>query len=216
MKRRLIVWVTILGILIILGIGGYFFYKAPDMQPIGTYFNWVPNWEDIKEKVPFLHRDYQKPPPLVDSVNQTLEQSRAQINAFQQVTLNKENLFLTQLKAAGIPVSGVHLVDSEKGEPVLLLDFTLQGISGNFMTSMVNSLLKVAENKDLKFAGLRYLTLGLRDSQDRVLFEVTARTADIDRFRSGQMTQKELLSASAAKIVSRRGVSDALAKGVIK
>jgi hypothetical protein len=216
MKLRYKVWLIILGVVIILGIGGFFCYKSPDMQPIGSYFSWMPAWDDIKEKVPFLHPNYQKPPALSPQVSQTLDQSRTKITSYQQITANKENQFLTQLKAAGIPVNSVYLLDTNKGEPVLLLDFTLEGISGNFMTSMVRSLTALADNKNLNFAGLNYVTLGLRDSQDRIIFEVTARTTDIDRYRSGKITQKDLLSASAAKVVSRSGASEALLEGVVK
>ena len=218
MKRGYKVVLAVLGVLVVIGLGGFFYMQAPDMRPIGSYFSWFPTWFEVKEKIPFLHAKYEPPPPISSQATQLIAQERARFEAEIFKTEKQAEQIFNQLKSAGLPVTGAYIVDSENGEQMLALEVPLGGLfmsSGNFMNSVADSMIKLADAKTLDLSGLSYVNLFVRDDEDRIIFGVAAKTSDIQSYRAGKMTLEQFFSKTAAAVESRFGALEALAGGVM-
>ena len=187
------------------------------MRPIGSYFSWVPSWFEIKESVPFLHAKYVAPPPLSPQVVQLIKQDNTRFEAEIKKTETREDQIFNQLKSAGVSVSGVYIAESKSGEQVLAIAVPLGGFlfsSDNFISSAAQSLIKVADTKTIDFSGLSYVNVFIRDDEGRIVFGVTAKTGDIQNYRTGKITLDQFFATTAAKVESRAGALGA-AKGLL-
>jgi hypothetical protein len=219
MKRKLKILIAILGILVVVLLGVFFFIKGPDMGPLSSYFTWLPSWDEFKEKVSFLHAGYETPPTISAQVQQAANEDRIKYEAIIQKNDKREEQIKNQLKAAGVTVGGAYIVDTDKGQQMLALSFPFTpGIlsSNNFINSLADSMVKIADLKILDLTGLVYVNTFLTDSQDRVICGVTARTSDIQNYRAGKLTLEQFFSKTAIGVESRSAALDAISGGLKK
>jgi hypothetical protein len=219
MTRKYKVLIAILGVLVVIILGVFFFIKGPDMGPSSSYFTWLPSWDEFKENVPFLHPRYETPPAISAQVQQAAYDDRIKYEAIIQKNDKREDQIKSQLKAAGVTVSGAYIVDTDRGEQMLALSFPYTPSilsSNNFINSLADSMVKIADLKTLDLTGLIYVNVFLTDSQDRVIFGVTAKTSDIQNYRTGKLTLEQFFSKTAAGVESRSAALDANAGGLKK
>ena len=219
MKKKIKVLIAILVVLAVIVLGIFLYMKGPDMGPLSSHFTWLPSWDRIKENVPFLHPKYETPPVISAQDKQAVNEDRLKYEAVIQKNDKREDQIVTQLKAAGVPVGGAYIVDTDAGEQMLALSFPYTPdllSSNNFINSLADSLVKTAGLKTLDLTGLAYVNMFLKDSQDRVIFGVTARTSDIQSYRDGKLTLEQFFAKTAAGVESRAGALEAISGGLKK
>ncbi len=209
--RFLIVFVAFIGLLVL---GGVYYLKAPEMPPISSYIPSV-SLDEIRDSIPFARPNYTPPPPLSPQAKAELGKVVASVAAPFQTTTQREEQAARQLQSTGLPVSGVYLVESVKGEPILSVSLDYDNLVGGpdpgaSLALGVQSLTKIVETRSLDLSGIGYLTLVTRDGEGRVLLAITASAGDIEGFRSGRTTRQQFIRATAAQIQSRTAIVDLL------
>ncbi|MDO8689972.1 MAG: hypothetical protein Q7R39_08180 [Dehalococcoidia bacterium] len=209
--KFLVVFVAFIGLLVL---GGTFYLKAPEMSPILTSIPAV-SLDEIRDSLPFAHPDYRLLPPLSPQAQAELGKVLASVGSPFQTTTQREDQATRQIQSAGLPVSGVYLVESVKGEPILCVSLDYDRLveataPGAALAQGVQSLAGIVEAKSLDFSGIGYITVVTRDKEGRVLQAITASGRDIESFRNGQITRQYLIRATAAQIQSRTAVLDLL------
>jgi hypothetical protein len=212
MKRRYKVLLIILSVLIVIGLGIFFYFKGPDMGPLSSYLPWSSSVYKVNNK-----GHYDTPPTVSAQVQQAVDQDRTKSLAVIQKNDTREAQILSQLKTAGIAAGGAYIVDTDSGEQMLALSFPFTGSllsSNNFVNTVADSMVKLADLKTLDLTGLVYVNTFLTDSEDRVIFGVTVKTSDIQGYRTGKLTLEQFFSKTAAGVESRSGALDAMAGGL--
>ncbi len=186
---------------------------APDLPSLSRF---VPRLEDLAARLPFVGSSPSPAPPLTPEQQRELENLQEPLEAAWEAQSRREAQTLTQLQAAGLPVTGAYIVETGDGAPALLLGVSYAELrrgsaSGAGLTEGVQALVRVAEVRALDLSGLTYVTVAVRDSQDRTLFGVTGATADVERLRAGQISRRDFIRATAARAESRLGGAEALA-----
>ena len=120
----------------------------------------------------------------------------------------KENKAKTLLISSGLPVAFMFIEQIDKSNQILMVVLNYDKLSvgsseGAFITAAVQSLVKVAGVKTLDLSGITYVTSALQDSKGNVFFEAAAKAADVDSFRTGKLTQTQLIKRIAAKVTDR-------------
>ena len=111
------------------------------------------------------------------------------------------------MTSSGLPVSSVFTQLDDGGQVlVIVLDYSKLSVGssdGAFITAAVQSLVKIAGIKTLDLSGITYVTVGLKDKNGKVFIEAGVKAADVDAFRTGKMTQTQLIKKTAAKVIDR-------------
>lgn len=212
MGKGLKALIIIVAVLAVIGLGIFFFIKGPDMKPLSSYLPWGSGPYEVK-----YGGNYDPPPTISPQVRQAVEQEEVKYEAIIQQKDTREDQILSQLSTAGISVEGAYIVDSAEGEQMLALNVPLTGSllsSGNFMTSVADSLIKLADMKTLDLKGLAYVNVFVTDDDDRVIFGVTAKTSDIQDYRNRKTTVEQFFATTAASVESRSGAVEAIGGGL--
>jgi|GEM_PF-3068651 len=212
MKKGLKVLIIILAVLIIIGLGIFFYIKWPDMKPLNSYFPWSSSVYVVNNK-----GHYDIPPTVSAQVQQAVDQDRTKYEALLMANDTREAQILSQLNKAGIAAGGAYIVDTAMGEQMLALSFPYTGnilSSNNILTLTADAMVKLAALQTLDLAGLIYVNTFLTDDKDRILFGVTAKTSDILSYRAGKLTQEQFFARTAARVESRSGAFDATSGGL--
>lgn len=127
----------------------------------------------------------------------------------------KENQAIPSIKAAGLPVTTVYIIDVSAQEKVLVavLDYEkmIGGISpGYFVVAGVNALSQLASQKTFDVSGVSYVTVALNDDKGRTISESGVPSADLLSFRAGQMTQQQFTKLIASQVEDRFAAFDAM------
>ena len=211
---------TVLLILILLILGGSaaaaYWVAAPDLPPLQPPS--VPSWDQVRENLPLLRPASEDLPPVDRAAaDQEMERVRAQREGGRAGQHAQESQALGQLQTTGLPITSVYLLETSSGGTALTASVNLDALVGGSSRSgglqeAVGSLQRLVDSGALDFSGTDYVTVAVRDVQGRVLFGVTARTQDIQRYRAGQMSRTDFVARTAARAESRAGVLDAIRK----
>jgi hypothetical protein len=126
---------------------------------------------------------------------------------------------LTQLQSSGLPIHAVYIEAASGGKKVLevVVDYkqlpsspSLALSPGAFITLGIQSLIKVAGVKTLDLTGIAYITVALRDDEDRIIFTSCAMATDADAFRKGQLTQAKFVGRTSFKVENRLAAWNAM------
>jgi len=213
MKKGLIALIIVVVVLAGIGAATFFLIKGPDMKPLASYLPWgssAPYEVNFNDK-------YDTPTAISAQVKLAVEQDQAKYEAVIYTNDKREEQIMSQLTTAGINVGGAFIVDTDDGEQILALNIPFTGSilsSSNFMTSAADSLIKLAELKTLDLTGLNYVNVFITDAEDRIVFGVTAKTSDVQNYRSGKTNLEQFFAATAAAVESRSGALGAMGGGL--
>ncbi|MBI4188253.1 MAG: hypothetical protein HY529_03495 [Chloroflexi bacterium] len=206
LRKGMIILIIILGLL---GAGVWWWF-SPDLPPggpikalangIGSLFSGEP-------------KDVKLSPQELQAIKNDLKDFMPQPSPMEQKATN----IATQLRTAGIPVSGVYVLETDSGKPVLGVGLDFDELLKRFGTEqslnqVLASLQTFARNKSIDLSGMHDLDIVLHDSQDRVLLSISAPAATIQQFRNGQITEEAMLASIGARGFSRAGILDAARK----
>jgi hypothetical protein len=212
MKKGLIALIIIVVVLAAIGVGIFFMIKGPDMKPLSSYLPWSTSFYEVNDK-----GNYDTPPTISAQVKQAVDQDKVKYDAVIQKNDTREAQIVSQLKTGGITVGGAYIVDTDAGEQMLALNLPLTGnllTSTNFINSIADSMVKMAALKTLDLTGLNYVNMFITDNEDRIIFGVTAKTSDIQGYRTGKLTLEQFFATTAAGVESRSGALDAISGGL--
>jgi hypothetical protein len=212
MKKGLKVLIVIVVVLAVIGVGIFFYFKAPDMKPLASYFGGGASFYKVNDK-----GHYDTPPTISAQVKQAISQDRVKYEAVIQKNDTREAQIVSQLKTAGVTVGGAYIVDNDAGEQMLGLNIPFTGSildSSSFMTSAANALVKLADIKTLDLSGLAYVNMFITDTENRIIFGVTAKASDIQDYRAGKLNLERFFAKTAARVESRSGALDAVSGGL--
>ncbi len=152
-----------------------------------------------------------------DLTSEIIGDLEAQINTTQQAVNQRTDKTKALLVSSGLPVTGIYFEPTTQEKQVLLiaLDFAKLEVGskpGSFITSAVQSLVKIAGIKTLDLSGITYVTVVLKDSKGRIIIKAGAQSSDIDAFRTGKIAQKEFIKRSVAQVEDRFAAFDAMKK----
>jgi flagellar basal body-associated protein FliL len=212
MKKGLIVLIVIVAVLAAIGVGIFFMIKGPDMKPLASYLPWSSSFYEVNDK-----GNYDTPPTISAQVKQAVDQDKAKYEAVIQKNDTRETQIVSQLKTAGITAGGAYIVDNDAGEQMLGLSIPFTGSildSSSFINTAADSMVKLADLKTLDLTGLVYVNMFITDTEDRIIFGVTAKASDIQSYRAGKLTLEQFFAKTAAGVESRSGALDAMAGGL--
>jgi hypothetical protein len=212
MKKGLKILIIIVAVLVVIGLGILFYFKAPDMKPLSSYLPWGSSFYKVND-----NGSYDTPPTISAQLRQAINQDKTKYDAIIFKNDTREAQIVNQLKTGGITVGGAYVVDTDAGEQMLALNLPITGgilTSTNFINNIADSMVKMAALKTLDLTGLAYVNMFISDDQDRILFGVTARTVDILNYRNGKITLEQFFATTAASVESRSGALEAVSGGL--
>ncbi len=139
---------------------------------------------------------------------------KAQIEADKQ----KENQYLSVIKASGLPVISVYLIDVSYKDKALVVVMNYEKMigaisPGYFVAAGIKALSQIALLKTLDLTGITYVTVTLNDAKERTISEAGVRAADMLSYRSAKITQQQFIKLTASKVEDRFAAFDAMTKG---
>jgi hypothetical protein len=125
------------------------------------------------------------------------------------------------IRAAGIPITAVHIVPTEDGRQALVVGLSYERLVSALndpsgLGSGIDALTRVAGVKAVDLTGIGYVTTTIVDAEGRPILAVSAPAATVGAFRDGKATRTDLIRALAFKGESRAGLIDAVRKQVSK
>lgn len=125
------------------------------------------------------------------------------------------------IRAAGLPVTAVHIVPTEDGKQALVVGLSYERLVSALadpsgLGSGIDALTRVAGVKAVDLAGIGYVTTALVDAQGRPILAVSAPASNVVAFRDGKATRTDLIRALAFKGESRAALIDAVRRQVGK
>ncbi|MCL5109824.1 MAG: hypothetical protein M1401_13340 [Chloroflexi bacterium] len=211
MRCCLTTLVIIVVVVAVVAGGGFLYLKGPEMRAVATYLPSV-SWEGIRDNIPFLRPTHGAPLPLSPE-QQSHRDTLLAAEKRSRPSGEREAAVLKQLQATGLPVTGVWIVETAKGEPNMTigLDYERMGSGsdpGRALAEGVRAFASAVQAKSVDFSGMTYVTMAVRDDAGRVVVAMTGTTPDIEAFRSGKITQKQFLAKTAAQIQSKEAAVD--------
>lgn len=125
------------------------------------------------------------------------------------------------IRAAGLPVTAVHIAPTEDGKQALIVGLSYERLVSALsdpsgLGSGIDALTRVAGVKAVDLGGIGYVTTTLVDAQGRPILAVSAPAASVIAFRDGKATRTDLIRALAFKGESRAALIDAVRRQVGK
>lgn len=125
------------------------------------------------------------------------------------------------IRAAGLPVTAVHIVPTEDGKQALVVGLSYERLVSALadpsgLGSGIDALTRVAGVKAVDLGGIGYVTTTLVDAQGRPILAVSAPASSVIAFRDGKATRTDLIRALAFKGESRAALIDAVRRQVAK
>lgn len=168
----------------------------------------MPTYDDILVRVPILQQvllSQPKPDEYATRVSATVAQ-RAAVRA----APNLATTAVAALQKAGVRISGADVVTTPAGEKVLALGIELATATSGGLAESYDAVLKLAGSKEVDVSSVHDVSVGILDSEGRLLVSVAAPASAIQQFRSGAISRKDFLRTTAIRGESRAGVIDAV------
>lgn len=182
---------------------GAAYVNAPEIPPSALG---VPSYDDVLIRVPLLQQVALSQPrrdEYATAVSQAVAQ-RARTAAAPTLATTA----VAALRKAGVRVGSGDVVTTASGEKVLALGIDLASATSGGLIESYDAVLRLAGSKEIDLSTVHDVSVGILDSEGRLLVSVAAPSSAVQQFRAGAISRRDFLRTTAIRGESRAAVVD--------